>query len=609
TILDRTEILFGPSSTIYGSDALGGVVHFYTKKPLFASEGENLNIKVNAATRYGSADNEVMGHVDFNIGCKKLASLTSFTYSMFDDLKGGTNQNPFYTGSYGERPYYQTRIEGKDSLMKNADRYLQVESGYSQYDILEKLAFKQNEHVTHGLNIQYSNSTDVPRYDRLTDPAGTGLRYAEWYYGPQMRMLTAYDLNINNTTSFFQNIHAGVNFQNIEESRHNRSFGSKNLSHRIEKVNVMGANLDLQRISGKHNIRLGLDAQYNTLKSTANRENIETGEETPLDTRYPDGDNTMMSTAIYFSHTMQINNELTLTDGLRVGYISLHSTLVDTALLFHLPYTTTDQSYPVASGSIGLISSPSDDVKLSALISTGYRAPNLDDLSKIFESAPGDVIVPNEDLKPEKTVNTEIGIAKIFNEKAIWENTVYYTHIYDAIVTDVYKYNGQDSILYDGTLSQVYANQNKRRAYIYGFSSTIKSQCTENLLLSFTMNYTYGRIKTDTSDAPLDHISPFMMRLQLNYTKNKFSSDFFVNYNGWKKLKDYNLGGEDNEQYATPDGMPAWFTLNLRVGYQVIKQVKIQAGVDNILDTQYRTFSSGINAPGRNVFVALRASF
>lgn len=123
------------------------------------------------------------------------------------------------------------------------------------------------------------------------------------------------------------------------------------------------------------------------------------------------------------------------------------------------------------------------------------------------------------------------------------------------------------------------------------------------------MNYTYGRIKTDSSDSPLDHISPLMMRLQLNYTNNKFSSDFFVNYNGWKKLKDYNLGGEDNEQYATSDGMPAWLTLNLRVGYQIVKQVKIQAGVDNILDTQYRTFSSGINAPGRNVFVSLRASF
>ena len=125
-------------------------------------------------------------------------------------------------------------------------------------------------------------------------------------------------------------------------------------------------------------------------------------------------------------------------------------------------------------------------------------------------------------------------------------------------------------------------------------------------MLSFGMNYTYARIKTDSSDAPLDHIPPFMARVQLTYTNKNFSSDFFVNYNGWKKLKDYYLNGEDNEQYATADGMPAWFTANLRVSYKVNKLLTLQAGVDNIFDTQYRTFASGINAPGRNVFAAIR---
>src|SRR6185436_8143439 len=161
--LDRLEILFGPSSTVYGSDALGGVIHLYTRKPMFSTD-DKLNTRVNAFYRYGSADNESTGHVDFNAGGKKLASLTSFTYSNFDDLKGVTNQNPFYTGSYGERPYYAERINGVDSLVKNSDRYLQVQSGYSQYALIEKLALKQNEHLTPGLNIKYSNSTDVPRY-------------------------------------------------------------------------------------------------------------------------------------------------------------------------------------------------------------------------------------------------------------------------------------------------------------------------------------------------------------------------------------------------------------------------------------------------------------
>jgi hemoglobin/transferrin/lactoferrin receptor protein len=607
-VLNRTEILFGPSSTVYGSDALGGVIHFYTRQPLLALDGNKTNIKVNFLSRYGSVDNELTNHLDFNIGTKKFASLTSFTYSIFDDLKGGKNQNPFYTTSFGERPNYVERIKGQDSLVKNSDRYLQVQSGYSQYDLLQKFLFQQNEHLSHGINIQFSNSTDVPRYDRLTDPKGNGLNYAQWYYGPQTRLLTAYDLNLKNPDAKFQNIHLGISYQNIEESRHTRKFGKDNLSHRTEKVNVLGVDLDFQKIIKSNNIRFGFDGQFNTLKSTANEEDIVTGSISPLDTRYPDGNNTMLNSALYFSHTWHINEKLILTDGIRVGFSMLHSTFVDTSF-YHFPYTEVTQNNPVYSGSIGIINNPTDDWKLSLQFSTGYRVPNVDDLSKVFESSAGSVIVPNPDLKPEQTFNSELGITKIFGHSTRWENSIYYTRFFDAIVTDKFTFNGQDSIIYDGEMSQVMANQNKENAYIYGFSSAITSQCNENFLFSFMMNYTYGRIKTDTSDYPLDHIPPFMARLQLMYTNKNFSSDFYVNYNGWKKLKNYNMSGEDNQQYATPDGMPAWFTVNFRASYKVYKMLTLQAGVDNIFDTQYRTFASGINAPGRNIYGSIRFNF
>jgi hemoglobin/transferrin/lactoferrin receptor protein len=604
-ILDRTEIMFGPASTMYGSDALGGVIHFYTKKPLFAEGDKKLNLKINAFSRYGSVNNEVTGHLDFNIGCKKFASLTSFTYSKFGDLMSGKNQNPFYTESFGERPYYAQRIDGKDSLVKNDNRYKQVQSAYSQYDILQKFAYKQNDHITHGLNFQFSNSTDVPRYDRLTDASGGGLKYAEWYYGPQRRLLGAYDLNYHDDKAVFQNIHAGINYQNILESRHQRRFGKDNLQHRIENVNVIGADVDFQKIMKKNNVRFGVDFQYNTLKSTANEEDIVNGESTPLDTRYPDGDNSMMNLGVYATHTWQISDKMALTDGLRVGYTMLHSTFVDTTF-FKFPFSEVTQNNLVYSGSIGVIHSPSDNLKLSFLLSTGYRTPNVDDLSKVFESAAGSVIVPNAELKPEKTINTEIGLTSIFEEKVLWENSIYYTQFYDAIVTDKFQYNNQNSIMYDGTMSQVLANQNKKHAYLFGISSNVKAQCNDNLFFGLGFNYTYARIKTDSSDAPMDHIPPLMMYLKLGYTYKNFSGDFAVNFNGSKRLKDYNLGGEDNEQYATPMGTPAWLTANLHLSYKVWKYITVQAGVDNIFDTQYRTFASGINAPGRNIFAAIR---
>ncbi len=604
-MLDRIEILFGPSSTVYGSDALGGVIHLFTKKPILSNNTRLNNIKVNASTRYSSAANVFTGHLDFNLGYKKFASITSFTYSKFDHLRAGKNQNPFYKNSYGERPYYAERINGKDSLLQNSNPYIQIHSGYSQYDLLQKFLYQQNKHISHGINIQFSNSGNIPRYDRLTDPNGADLAYADWYYGPQQRLMTSYDMNIKKENAFFQNIHFGVNYQNIEESRHSRKFNNNNLLHRIENVNVFGSNLDFQKIAGASNFRFGMDGQFNTLKSTANSENIETNERLPLDTRYPDGNNTMLNAAIYLSHTWSINNSFILTDGIRAGFSMLHSTFVDTTF-YQFPYTSVSQNNAVISGTIGLINNPSDNWKLSLLLSTGFRVPNVDDLSKIFESAQGKVIVPNPDLKPEKTINYELGISRFFNNNAIWENTIFYTQFIDAIVTDKFQFNRQDSILYDGSLSQVYANQNKRIAFLYGFSSKLKSEIGENFRTSILFNYTYGRIVSEGSKVPLDHIPPLMAWFQIAYDNKKFSSEFLINCNAWKKLYNYNLNGEDNEQYATPEGMPAWIIANIHFSYKMHKLLTIQTGIDNILDTQYRTFASGINAAGRNIFLAIR---
>ena len=153
------------------------------------------------------------------------------------------------------------------------------------------------------------------------------------------------------------------------------------------------------------------------------------------------------------------------------------------------------------------------------------------------------------------------------------------------------------------------ASQNNTEAFIYGFSSSIYADLGTNFTATASVAYTYGRIKTDTTDIPLDHIPPLYGRLGLQYQKSKFNAELWTNFNGKKALKDYSNSGEDNLEYATVDGMPAWLTINLRAGYQLNKSLMLQAGVLNILDTQYRTFASGINAAGRSFSFTIRASF
>lgn len=613
--LDRAEVLLGPSSTVYGSDALGGVVHFYTRNPELAKDKTTL-FTGNAFTRFGTANSEKTFHADFTLSGKKFGSLTSFTFSDFGDLRMGEKVNPNLDEEFGLRPVYARRLPDNsgDALVTNSDKYVQKFSGYKQYDFLQKFLFASSERVQHKLNFQYSTSTDIPRYDRLTDPQGGGLRSAEWYYGPQERLLASYQFKIKDLGGFADGMTATASYQAIEESRHDRRFNNNNINHRTEHVDVIGLTIDLQKKMNKHSLRYGFDSQFNKLKSTAIRENVSTGDETPVDTRYPGGDNSMNYWALYATHTYEISDKLVLNDGVRLGGSTLNAEFSDKTF-FPFPYDDIKQNNTYGSGSLGLIYNPSS-WKFSLMGSTGFRVPNIDDLAKVFESVVGSgagngmLIVPNPNLKPEKTINVDLSVTKFFGSKVQIEWVGFVTQLYDAMAVRPTTFEGQPTVTYGGFPADVVSTQNVNKAYIYGWNGQIKFDLTKQLSVRGYYNYTFGRAKVDDGpDDPLDHIAPQFGRVSVMYTQSKMNAEVFSNFSGKKFLSDYSPSGEDNLQYAPATGMPAWWTLNLRAGYSFTKWITLQAGVDNILDLQYRTFASGINSPGRNIFGTLRVKF
>jgi hemoglobin/transferrin/lactoferrin receptor protein len=610
--IESIEVMMGPASSQFGSDAMGGVVYITTPQPRFASVDQNKLIKVNTQTRFTSANKGFSQHFDVGLGGIQWSSWTSFSYSQFGDLRSGKNQNPLYSQDWGKRKYYVARIDGKDSLMLNDDPSIQKGSAYEQYDFIQKLAYRPNLKNLHTLNYQLSNSGNVPRYDRLTDPSAAGLKYAEWNYGPQTRNMIAYQYQHIFEKGIFKQFDININHQQLEESRHTRKFNNDVRQSRTENVAVQGLNASLLHQSSKHQWRWGVDVQNNHLQSTAVATNIVTSATDKLDTRYPNGSNTMRSVALYSSHQYNIKDWLIFTDGLRAGYTQLRSTITD----FYSLANAVEQNNPTYSGSVGLTAQLPKRLNTSLLVSSAYRVPNVDDLSKIFETAAGTIIVPNANLQPERSLTYEWNLRKVFGNVVAIENNAYYTQLKQMIVTDAFTYNGQDSILYDGVMSEVVANQNKGKGFIYGNAFQVRANFLKDWTSSATVNYTYGRIiekATNGKDTltPLDHIPPLFARWMLTYQHDKVKADFYVHYQGWKRYEDYRLDAEDNEDYSAPDaqgklevGMPAWYTLNARVQYAFSPSATIQIGVENILDTQYRTFASGINGAGRNLNIA-----
>lgn len=606
SMLENVGIFYGPTSTLFGSDALGGTVAMTTKRAKFLGDAKN-KFTGGINTRYSSANEEKSVALTFNYATTNFASLSILSFNDFGDLRMGKQKN--HNGDYfGERPNYVTTVNGVDQLNVNDDKYTQVGSAYKQYNFLQKFAYKTTSGFEHGLNLQFSTSSDINRYDRLTETAGSGLRHAEWYYGPQQRVLGIYSLS-KEKAILGSDLKVNLAFQNAQESRHNRRFGNYNLQNREENVNMYSVGIDLDKKFTKGELFYGFESYFETLKSSAYANNINTGVRTDLDTRYPNGDNNMMRNDLYVSYNEKMSEKTIWNAGARIGYTTLKSTIADDTF-FPLPFSSISQGNFTYSGTLGIVHQTSNNFTIKANLASGFRAPNIDDLAKIFESAAGTIIVPNEDLRPEKTITADFGFAIQSDSKKIkFENTYFYTRLYDAIVTDEFLFNGQSTIVYDGATSQVFANQNKGKAFITGLSTNFSAVLLHDLIFNANFNYTLGRVVENGNQSPLDHISPYFGKIGFVYSKKWANFEAYMLYNGKKDASDYSTSGEDNAQYAPEGGMPAWETYNFKAGFNVYKGATLFAGVENILDTQYRVFASGINAPGRNIYGGLKYNF
>lgn len=609
-MLEKVEVLFGPGSVMYGSDALGGVMHFYTRNPKLAKSG-GTEVQGNAFTRWSSANSEKTAHVDLGLGWQRFGMLTSATFSDFGDLRSGRNHPDAYP-DFGKRHFYADRINGRDTILPNENVHLQRFSGYSQWDLFQKF-YLQHEKIplSHTLNLQFSNSTDVPRYDRLSEVvADTSLKYADWYYGPQKRFSGIYRAFLGGLegVGFFTQASLSAAYQRLEESRHTRRFGNDSKNHRYEEVRAYSLNLDFEKkFSSRHSLDYGAEVVFNQVASSAESENILTGELSPLDSRYPDGGSVMRMSALYIWDVWDIVPDvLTMNSGIRLNEVYLQSNF-DDKTFFPFLDDQVEQQTIAPSGSVGLSWRPSGKWRIRSVLASGFRAPNVDDVGKTFDSQPGTVIVPNPGAGAEYTYNADLGVFRQITKDLSVELTGFGTLFDNALVVRDFSFNGQDSILYDGVLSRVQANQNAKRAQIVGFNLGMRWDIVKGLRLEQTLTLTRGR--DISSDVPLDHIPPLFGRTVLRLDWKRIEAQVFALYNGWKRIEDYSPNGEDNQKFATDDGMPAWYTLNFRGAYAITKNFKAQLGVENILDRHYRVFASGISAPGRNYILNARFSF
>lgn len=612
--MEATDILFGPGSVMFGSDAMGGVMSFKTLTPIPALPNEKVRVSGNAMTRFSSANSENTVHADFNVGFKKWAFLSSFTFSDYDDLRSGNvgGHPSFY------RTHYVIRYDNKDHMVPNSDSTLQVGSQYDQVNFMQKVRFMPQKDVDFEYAFHFSETSKYNRYDRLTvirtdGPYKGKLRWAEWYYGPQKWQMHRMGFTYTKPNKWFDRCKTIAAYQFFEESRYDREFMYRERRMQKENVHAFSFNADLDKqFTEKFSILYGYEFVHNTVYSKATLTHIIKNEVYPTVTRYPNGSQ-WMSNGVYLTGKYKANRYWLFNSGVRYNHFYIDADFDTT--FFPFPFLSAQINTGSVIGSAGVVFTPHETWQWYVNVANGFRAPNIDDMGKVFESVPGYLVVPNPDLKPEKVYNLEVGTVKTFKNFARIDVTAYRTWLVDAMVRKNTTFNGDSTIRFMGNKSRVQSVQNVGEIDVYGFQAGVELYY-KGFGLRSHLSYQKGFEKVPDSSVtyPLRHAAPTFGSTHLTYEyKNKWKADFYVVYNARMDYKDLALTERFNPSYARDkNGKPyvdSWYTLNFKLGYYPHPFIALTGGVENITNLLYRPYASGINAPGRNFIFSLRVKF
>ena len=618
--IERAEVIFGSSSVGYGSDAMGGVIHYYTKNPILKNSEK---ISSSFTTNFSSANNSVSNNFNTNYSSDNWGSITSISISKYGDIKMGKKRNHGYS-SWGLTPIFSqnSRYKFYAEPSINLDESIQKNTGYSQVDLFQKFLFRIGDDNLLNLNIQFSESSDIDRYDQLSIPMDNSLKFSEWYYGPQKRLLISPSLRIFPKKKFMDKGVITFGFQKINESRIKRKFNSLNRSHQIEDLKVLSLNGDFDTsFNNGHNVSYGIETTYNHNYSKAydrvldvdGNNVVGVSKKFAIPTRYPSDGSSYASFASYVNWSWNMSEFFTFNIGTRLTFTKLKASWND-VISVNPQLSRVNLNSEALTTTVSMKLRPSNKIQINTVLSSGFRNPNIDDIGKIRENN-GLLVVPNTFLKPEYAYNLDLGVDyKSLDSKNYLSirgfSTIISRHIGRAeyIVYSDITTPDTSTIIYNNEEVTTIANKNLGNRFIHGFSIDGFNNLSRNLKIDYSLTYTKG--DNNETYGPLPSISPLFGSLSLDYVKNDLTIKAVYKFSDSKDPSEYSIGGEDGLD-ETPyiigqDGLkdflgtPSWSDFSIYASLNISPNSTLRLGITNIFDIHYRTFASGISAPGRS---------
>jgi hemoglobin/transferrin/lactoferrin receptor protein len=323
---------------------------------------------------------------------------------------------------------------------------------------------------------------------------------------------------------------------------------------------------------------------------------------------------------MFVNWVWDFNDKLTLNAGARITSTRLDARWKEfyniNALL-----SSVDLRSEALTETLALTYRPSAKKQWNMILSNGFRNPNIDDVGKIRENK-GALVVPNPSLFPEYAYNFELGFTNYLNLPKNYISVRGFTTLISRhigrdnyiIFADKTTPN-MNTILYQGEEVETFANVNSGDRYLVGGS--IDGYYSFVDTFSIQGNISFIKAGKNKKYGPLPSISPVFGNLLLKYHKDNWLTSLRFQFSGSKNPNTYSIGGEDgleetpliSELSSLYAGTPAWNDLSLLTQYEWKENIRFRVGIDNIFDIHYRTFASGISAPGRNLKIGANITF
>lgn len=557
--LDRIEVVRGPSSTLYGGDAMGGVVQMLTPELNFSGDTWTWDGKLRAMA--ASADDSLIGRAEVKGGREGMGFSLGLTSQEVNDLRSGDGET---------RPF----------------------TGFTQ----RSLDFKWQADIAAGhelmFSLQYSEQPRTPRHDALVPGFGqTAPENAIFFFEPQQRRFAQLRWRIDKPNALFDNGELRLGRQIVVDDRRTLATGTPNLEREGNRDTTTGVTAQFGKAIGEnHHLSYGFEFYRDDVDSSKTRVNINTGAFSVRAPRFPSGSR-MDGWGIYAA------------DDWRQGRLDLNYGLRYSRFDIEIPANGTTPGVKLTpddfTGSAGMAYALSDDVRLVANLGRGFRAPNIFDLG-VFGPRPGNrYSSPNPNLKPEHVMSFDAGV-KFGGERFSGELIAFRSNYRDKIT----------SVLTGNVIGGALEVQNRNVAQLdlWGIEAGARYRMpSPDMELYATATYTRGEEDTDAGTMPADRIPPLYGKIGARW---QIHESLGVEAYGFYATRQDRLSSRDIvDPRINPDGTAGWATLNARVSWRASERFSLSLRAENLGEKHYREHGSGLDEPGRNFIMTADYSF